>query len=280
MYRFHRTPYLNAILVFTAYTVITTSSLSGNCVEHTKSPIPLIDAYTTQLPSYFWPYLPTSITLRSSVLSYVSEQNVEPGSFYQNDYSSFLDDSYSSFLTTKGLEGCTALIPASQVIPAYVGALAAVSTTAAPSITLVGSSATTTSTATLVSSSTPGHDVHHTRTIILSVVLPTLGFMIFLLCFFIIRRYRKKRSHSTLAVVPKTTSDTQLYLDQKAELEDDERRRHELEAGRTMHEMDGQDTVFEMPGDNDSGTQLASSHRTHELRGPDHTQELDVHSNI
>ena len=285
MYRFHRTPYLNAILVFTAYTVITTSSLSGHCVEHTKSPVPLMDAYVTRFPSSFWPYIPSFITPGSSMLSYVSEQNAEQQNIEQESYdpyyySSFLDDSYSSFLTTQGLEGCTAIIPASQSIPAYLGAILAVSATAAPSTTLVGSPATVTSIATLASSSTPGHDVHHTRTITLSVVLPTLGFMILLLCFVIIRRYRKKRRHSALAVDPKTISDTQLYLDQKAELEDDQRRRHELEAGRTMHEMDGQDTMFEMTGDNNSRMQLALSHRTHELRGPDHTQELEVPGNV
>ena len=97
--------------------------------------------------------------------------------------------------------------------------------------------------------------------------------MILLLCFVVIRRYRKKRSHAAFTVPPKTTSDTQLYLDQKAELEAEERRRHELEAGRIMHEMDGQDTVFEMPCDNKS---RMLSHKTHELRGPDDTQELEA----
>lgn len=250
MYRFHRTPYLNAILVFTAYTVITTSSLSGNCVIHTKSPVPLIDdAYTNQFPS-------------SLQLLEIYPSDLSPS---QDGYSSFLDDTYSSFLASEGLKGCTALIPPSQVLPTYLGNLAEVSVTAAPSTT---------------ASSTPRQQVHHTGTIILSVLLPTAGLMILLLCVVILRRYRKKRSHSALAVDPKTTSDTQLYLDQKAELEDDERRRHELEAGRIMHEMNGQDTVFEMPGDNNSRTQLASSHRTHELRGPDHTQELEVPGNV
>ena len=271
MYKFHRTPYLNAILVFTAYTVITTSSQSGKCVIHTKTPVPLIDAYTTQLPSSYWPYVPTSITDRSSILSYVSEQNGEQESYDPDGYSIFLNKSYSSFLNTKGLEGCTALIPASQAIPAYLGALAAVSATAAPSITSV---------ATLASSTTPKHGVHHTQTIILSIVLPTIGLVILLLCVIFIRRYRKKRSHQALTVHSKTTSDTQICFDQKAELEDEERRRHELEAGGKLHEMDGQDTLFEMPGDRKSRMDLESPHKMQELRGLEPSQELEVPSNV
>ena len=280
MYKFHRTPYLNAILVFTAYTVITISSLSGRCVIHTKSPVPLIDAYTTQLPSNYWPVIPTSITDRSSILSYVSEQHVEQESYDPDGYSIFLNESYSSFLNTKGLEGCTAIIPASQAIPAYLGALAAVSTTATPSTTPFGSSATVTSIAASASSSTPGHHVHHTQAIILSVVLPTIGLVILLLCFLIIRRHRKKRSHTASAVHSVTTSETQIYFDQKAELEDEERRRHELEAGGKVDEMDGQDTLFEMPGDSKSRMDLASPHQMQELRGLEFSQELEVPSNV
>ena len=214
------------------------------------------------------------------MLSYVSLQNVEQESYDPDGYSIFLNESYSSFLNTKGLEGCTALIPASQAIPAYLGALAAVSATAAPLTISVGSSATVTSIAASPSSSTPGQHVHHTRTIIVSVVLPTVGLMILLLCVIVVRRYRKKRSYAASTVHPETTSETRIYLDQKAELEDEERRRHELEAGGRVHEMDGQDTVFEMPGNDKSRMQLASSHRTHELRGPDHTQELEVPGNV
>ena len=182
-------------------------------------------------------------------------------------YTSFLDDAYSSFLSYAGYQGCTASIPPSQFVPTYLGDKVAVSATAA-------------STATLTASSTSGRQAHHALAIILSVVLPTLGFMLLLLCFVIIRRYRKKRFHASLAVSSKTTSDTRLYMDQKAELEDEERRRHELEATGKVHEMDGQDTVLEMPGNNDSRMQLASSHIIHELRGTDHTQELEVPGNV
>ena len=59
-----------------------------------------------------------------------------------------------------------------------------------------------------------------------------------------------------------TTSDVQLYVDQKAELEDEERRKHELDANGIIYEMDGEDRIFEMPGGGDTGVRSAQSDRT------------------
>ena len=39
--------------------------------------------------------------------------------------------------------------------------------------------------------------------------------------------------------------------------------------------MEGEDTLFEMPGDGDTGTGLVFS-RTQELRGMEHSTELEV----
>ena len=73
------------------------------------------------------------------------------------------------------------------------------------------------------------------------------------------------------------TSNTQLYVDQKAELEDEERRKYELDAGSITYEMKGEDRIFEMPTSN-KGTEmrLASLRETHEMRGAEHSQELEV----
>lgn len=195
-------------------------------------------------------------------------------------YSSFLDDVYSSFLATEGLEGCTASIPPSQSIPTFVGARAAVSATVASPATPAEGSAAVHSAENLTGSSTPGSRGHPTQIIILSVVLPTVGIMILLFCFIIVRRYRNKRSQAADAIHPEKSSDAQLYVDQKAELEDEERRRHELEAERTRHELNGEDTIFEMPDNGHSRMHSASSHRPHELRGAEHSQELEVPSNV
>ena len=71
-------------------------------------------------------------------------------------------------------------------------------------------------------------------------------------------------------------SNTQLYVDRKAELEDEERRKHELNATGIMYEMEGEDRIIEMPSGGDTETRLASFRETHELRGVEHSQELEV----
>ena len=73
-----------------------------------------------------------------------------------------------------------------------------------------------------------------------------------------------------------SASDTQPYLDRKAELEDEERRRHELHGGGVTYEMEGEDRVLEMPSGRDTETMLASLRETHEVRGVEHSQELEV----
>ncbi len=73
------------------------------------------------------------------------------------------------------------------------------------------------------------------------------------------------------------TSNTQLYVDQKAELEDEERRKFELDAGGITYEMEGEKTIFEMPS-SDKGTEmrLGPLRGTHEMGGVEHSQELEV----
>ena len=75
---------------------------------------------------------------------------------------------------------------------------------------------------------------------------------------------------------PNSTADTQLYVDPKAELEDEERRKYELDTTSTAYEMEGEDKILEMSSGGDSEIRLASFRETHELRGVEHSQELEV----
>ena len=77
---------------------------------------------------------------------------------------------------------------------------------------------------------------------------------------------------------PNTTTDTQLCFDQKAELEDEERRKHELDATGKTYEMEGEDKISEMPSGGNAEMRLASFRETHELRGVEHSQELEAPS--
>ena len=70
-------------------------------------------------------------------------------------------------------------------------------------------------------------------------------------------------------------SDNQPYLQQKAELEAEERQRHELEARQKIHELDGGTEIREVPG----GThehRLAVMRSKQELTSGEHSQELDA----
>ena len=256
----HRTPWFHPYLHFTAYSVTLTTLIKGACVIHTSLPVQLGDAYAVSVPDYVAADYNTGLT---NVVQIASAQNA--------GYSVFLDDTYSSFDVWIGYEGCTATLPPSPIMPALLTAVltpalaAASSTTALPSVT---------------ESSVPVRRVHSAEIMIVSVVVPITGLMVFLLCFIVIRKYRKKRSQAAFTNQSATTSNVQLYVDQKAELEDEKRIKHELESQGIRHEMEGQGNMFEMPGAENTRIEPAPLNRTHELRGMEHSQELEAPGNI
>ena len=75
---------------------------------------------------------------------------------------------------------------------------------------------------------------------------------------------------------PNTTRDTQLYVDRKAELEDEERRKCEMDATGTLYEMEGEDRILELSSGRDAEMRSASFQETPELRGVEYSQELEV----
>lgn len=219
----------------------------------------LIDAYVVSVPSSRQLYAETYGFPLSEARLYPSEA--------QDEYSEFLGGAYSSFYAFEGLEGCTATLPSSQSVPTYLGQIATASATALPSVIPTVNSV-------------PVRHIRSTQIIIVSVVVPTAGLTILMLGIIIIRRYRKKRSQAAFANYSETTSNTQPYVDQKAELEDEERRKHELEATEIRYEMEGEDKIFEMPGDGNAITGIAPSNNRQELRGAEHSRELEVPGNV
>ncbi len=75
------------------------------------------------------------------------------------------------------------------------------------------------------------------------------------------------------------TSNVQLYVDQKAELEDEERRKQELDGQGVRYEVEGEDRIFEMPGNGSTRMESAWYSQTQELRGAEHAKELEVPGN-
>ncbi len=265
--KYYRSSFLLPYLHFTAYSVTSTSSEAGTCTKHTGSPVPLSleDPYVVSVPTNV---IPGSLTGQDS------------NAFYTAYYSTFLDDAYSSLNTILGYESCTAVLPSSVLssLLATSGILylpnVASETATTTTTPFFFATATALPSATATESSVPVQHIHKTQIIIVSVVVPTIGLVTFLLCFIILRRYRKKRRQAAIKNQWDMTSNTQLYVDQKAELEDEERRKFELDAGGITYEMEGEDRIFEMP--TTAEMRLASLRETHEMRGVEHSQELGV----
>ncbi len=81
----------------------------------------------------------------------------------------------------------------------------------------------------------------------------------------------KNRQEGTSA----SRGDSQPYLQQKPELEAEEQQIHELEARQKIYELDGETGIIEIP----AGThehRLAVMRSRQELRGGEHSQELDT----
>ena len=260
----YRTSVVYPYLHFTAYSVTSTSSVKGNCVKHTGSPVPLVDQYIVSV----------DLTLISDAgSSYITKD----ASAITAEYSFFLDHAYSSLNAAMGYEGCTATLPPSPVVPTLLYPLVVWSSSSASAS--ASATATALDSTTKAESSVSVRHLNTTQIIIVSVIVTTAGLIILLLCFVTIRRYRKERSQATLVKQPDMTSDTQLYVDQKAELEDEERRKYELSSTGIMYEMEGEDRIFEMPSDAGTQTKIASLQGIHEMRGAEHSKELEVPGN-
>ena len=224
-------------------------------------PVPLIDQYTVSVQSIATP----SVSLGSYVYPNASASTSE--------FSVFLDGKYSSLITSLGYERCTAALRPSPVVPPFVNGEEIYPTSASPASGAPLPTATTT-TATQVS----GRRISATQIIIVSTIVPTVGLAILVFGFTFIRGYRKKKKRGQAAALSQkdTTSNTQLYLDRKAELGDEEHRRHEMNAESLKYELEGRDRIFEVPSVRDSRTVLASLQEIHEMRGTEHSQELEV----
>lgn len=88
--------------------------------------------------------------------------------------------------------------------------------------------------------------------------------------------FRSYKIKKTKALRGKLTvpEDSQPYLQQKAELEAEETRKHELEVGEIRHELDGKIRIQEISDESSHG--LPSVYQRQELRGEEHSRELEA----
>ena len=228
--------------------------MKGTCVKRTGSPIPLPDPYILHVQKNY--YQQTELTA---------------------NFSASLANAYSSLKTQIGYEKCTTTIPASLTLPLRIPSPIGLVASATPIISATAIvSITSLPLTTLTQDPVRGRHARIKEIIIISVVVPITVLIGISLCFVTIRKYRKKkRSQANGKDQRSLTSNSLIYVDRKAELEDEERRKHELDGCGISYEMEGEDRIFEMPGNEDSGTRSATLREIHELRGVEHSQELE-----
>ena len=88
------------------------------------------------------------------------------------------------------------------------------------------------------------------------------------------RRYRKNKGANAATAEHVKPEDTQPYLQQKPELEAEEKRKQELDAEERRYELDGENGIHEMSDWSSNG--LPASRVLQELRGEEHARELEV----
>lgn len=112
-----------------------------------------------------------------------------------------------------------------------------------------------------------------------AVAIPVALLGLVLLLFLL---YKRRKAHKTLKKEEEDSSsqkqgsshheDTQPYLQNKAELEAEENRKHELEARERRYEMGNEGERYELP----AGERESMRRTMQELRGEEHSTELEV----
>lgn len=111
----------------------------------------------------------------------------------------------------------------------------------------------------------------------IGIGVPIVLILFGLLVLYVWRNFRKKPDSVALDQTANPFSvakDGQPYLQQKAELEDEARRKYELEAPARMYELSGDDTLHEISAVREDHPFSYRTEVRQELRGKEHAQEL------
>lgn len=223
-------------IVFTAYAVTSTISSNGSCITKSGSPIDISPLHSILKPAS----IPTSVFLPTAVASFV-------------DYLGF------STCSGGGEE-----VPASLVTPVVLLSSATSTESLIPSTGNPTEASTSTS---------RYHHLDEQAIIGIGIAIPVIVIALLLLALLLWRRSRKIKKANVTEVQHPISEDKQPYLQQKAELEAEEKRKHELEAEERRYELDGESRIHEI---SESSHGLPPFSVRQELRGEDHSRELDT----
>ena len=235
-------------IVFTAYSITSEYSTNGRCLTTTGVPVQAVPPYSILRP----PSTPAS---------------------------DFVSIAGSSFLDYLGFSSCSG--PAEDVIPINLTP----TTLANGSVSFVTSSlpsANSTSTKASISGTSTVKPVPGSRhqtldeqaKIGMGIAIPFGVGALLSLALLLWRRYRKDKGAKVATAEHVASEGVQPYLQQKPELESEEKRKQELDAEERRYELDGENRTHEMS--DRSSSALPVSGVLQELRGEEHARELGV----
>ena len=240
--------------MFTAYSITSAELVNGQCVTTSGSPVTLD-------PPYITPFIHTQRTL------------IPDSAFLSSALSSFVD--YLGFTSCSG--GDISVEPIS-LIPITNATETSLSPTSLPTI-LPHSSTTPISSAESTSSSASSPQNGTGKTGLDSQAKVGIGVGIFVAVVIVsvfagrkCLRYRSRKLQNRAGENGTPSEEHQPYLQQKGELEAEEKRKYELQAEERRYELE-ENEIFEMPAKEEKRERC--NLRRQELRGEEHCRELD-----
>ena len=231
---------ISTAIVFTAYSITSAYSLSGLCVTTSGSRIPVSPPYSVPIPA-----------------------SVPASNFIYNAGNSFVD--YLGISCDNG---------ASQNVITLVDNNGSIATSLPPSVTASRTEASISRNSTETTSSIPNRNLDEQAKIGIGITVPVVVTSLVLLALLFWRRSRRIKERNAVTGHRTPPEDMQPYLQQKAELEAEEKRKHELALNERRYELNGETTIHEISDGNGDG--FPTSHVRQELGGEEHSRELEV----
>ena len=203
----------------------------------------------------------------------------------------------TSVQSETSLNAASTTLPGLHATPSYEAVGRSAATSSAPSASVILSASALSRTAAAASSqalagasssANSGSEVSILAQIIIAIGVIPIELLIMAVVLGIHRLMHRRPSRPPQVEANGTnpTQDSLLYLQPKAELEDEQRRWHELHGEHTMRELDGEDEILQMPDEtgrqkihempeSNNGCWETPLGGIHEVMGDEYAQELE-----